>query len=136
MSSSASSSAAGASGASNSKSVAELASLVGASNSAYANGLTAEQLAQFDRDGYLVLPDFFSLEVARGLKGHIDNLVAGLDLSTHPRTIFRTSAGGEQTGNAATDAPVEDKNSSVTAQAELRALDCRSSRAEVSSRLC
>lgn len=77
----------------------------GASGSAYASGLTPAQLAQFDRDGYLILPDFFSVASASALKSHVDQLVSGIDLSTHPKTVFRAGASGSQTeGNA------EDKN--------------------------
>jgi len=53
------------------------------------SGLTAEQLEQFDRDGYLVLPNFFSSETADALKAHADELVEGLDMATHPRVSSR-----------------------------------------------
>ena len=53
--------------------------------------LSSEQLAQYERDGYLVIPAFFSLDTAQSLKAHADTLQRSLDLSTHPRTIFRTA---------------------------------------------
>ena len=53
--------------------------------------LSDEQLARYERDGYLIVPDFFSLDTARSLKAAADVLQRSLDLSTHPRTIFRTA---------------------------------------------
>lgn len=64
-----------------------------------APGLTASQLEQFDRDGYLILSDFFSSSDADALKSRIDELIAQLDLATHPRTIFRTKVDGAQTAS-------------------------------------
>ena len=64
--------------------------------------LTAEQLATFDRDGYLVLRDFFTADTAAALKRRADELQQQLDLSTHPRTIFRTTPEGSQTSAALT----------------------------------
>ena len=61
------------------------------------SGLSAEQLEQFDRDGYLVLPNFFSSETADALKAHADELVEGLDMATHPRvSLSGGSSGGSQ----------------------------------------
>jgi hypothetical protein len=59
-------------------------------------GVSAAQLAEFDRDGYLVLPDFFSAAEADRLKAHADQLLDELDLATHPRTIFKTAMNGSQ----------------------------------------
>jgi ectoine hydroxylase-related dioxygenase (phytanoyl-CoA dioxygenase family) len=89
---------------------ATLASAGAAGAAAYAAGLTAEQVAQFERDGYLVLPDFFNVSTADTLKRHIDTLVAGIDLASHPRTVFKTTTSGAQTSQMEGDAAVEDKN--------------------------
>ena len=59
--------------------------------------LTAEQLAKFHEDGYLVIPNFFTAGTAAALKHRADELQQQLDLSTHPRTIFRTAPDGSQT---------------------------------------
>ena len=59
--------------------------------------LTSEQLATFDRDGYLVIPNFFTTSTAAALKRRADELQQQLDLATHPRTIFRTTPDSSQT---------------------------------------
>ena len=59
--------------------------------------LTAEQLATWHRDGYVVLPNFFTANTAAALKHRADELQQQLDLSTHPRTIFRTTPDSSQT---------------------------------------
>ena len=53
--------------------------------------LSPSQLAQFEREGYLVVPNFFSLETANALKAQADVLQREFDLSSHPRTVFRTA---------------------------------------------
>lgn len=67
------------------------------SASSYVDGLTAAQLSQFDRDGYLILTDFFTSVEADRLKAHADRLLQEFDLTTHPRTIFKTAVDGPQT---------------------------------------
>ena len=62
-----------------------------------ATQLTAEQLAAFHRDGYVVVPNFFTTDTAAALKRRADELQQQLDLSTHPRTIFRTTPDSSQT---------------------------------------
>ena len=62
-----------------------------------AMALTAEQLATYHRDGYLVVPNFFTAATAASLKQRADQLQQQLDLATHPRTIFRTTPNGSQT---------------------------------------
>ncbi|TPX38319.1 hypothetical protein SmJEL517_g00303 [Synchytrium microbalum] len=54
--------------------------------------LTQEQIATYERDGYLVLKDFFSLEEANALKSRASELLDEFDLSTHPKTKFITGA--------------------------------------------
>ncbi|WP_428332110.1 phytanoyl-CoA dioxygenase family protein [Novosphingobium sp.] len=53
--------------------------------------LTAEQLATYERDGYLVIKNFFPKELAAQLRQEAYALLCGLDLSTHPLTRFTTS---------------------------------------------
>jgi len=69
------------------------------SSSPYVTGLTKEQLEKFDKDGYLVLEKFFTPDEADSLKSHVDSMLHEFDLSTHPRTIFRSSVNGTQTAN-------------------------------------
>jgi len=53
--------------------------------------LTKEQIEKFDRDGYLVIPNFFTLETAERLKNRANELLEEFDLTTHPLTKFHTS---------------------------------------------
>ena len=69
----------------------------------YTNGLSAVQLAQFNADGYLILPNFFSAAEADHLKSHSDKLLKEFDLATHPRTIFKTDVNGPQTAASAAE---------------------------------
>ncbi|KAI8082902.1 phytanoyl-CoA dioxygenase domain-containing protein 1 [Halteromyces radiatus] len=55
--------------------------------------LTETQLKDFDRDGFLVIPNFFSLEEAKRLKQRAEELLEDLSLEGHPMTQFST--GGE-----------------------------------------
>ncbi|KAI8071689.1 hypothetical protein BC940DRAFT_293441 [Gongronella butleri] len=52
--------------------------------------LTDDQLAQFDRDGFLAIPDFFTQEKAEQLKARADELLQQFDLEGHPMTQFST----------------------------------------------
>ncbi|KAK3296856.1 uncharacterized protein B0H64DRAFT_390524 [Chaetomium fimeti] len=56
-------------------------------------GLTPSQLADFHRDGYLVIPDALPPSTVSALLDETHRLLDSLDLSTHPLTRFRT--GGE-----------------------------------------
>ncbi|KJE94994.1 phytanoyl-CoA dioxygenase domain-containing protein 1 [Capsaspora owczarzaki ATCC 30864] len=54
--------------------------------------LTPEQIKQFNEDGYLILPDFYTHAECDVLRERIQKLIhEQLDLSNHPRTIFSTS---------------------------------------------
>ena len=53
--------------------------------------LSASQLEQYHKDGYLVVPDFFTLDTAHSLKSHADVIQQQLDFASHPRTVFRTT---------------------------------------------
>ncbi|KAG7666344.1 uncharacterized protein J8A68_000113 [[Candida] subhashii] len=54
-------------------------------------GLSQEQLETFDREGMLCLPDFLTPEQTQSLLSHAKELLSKCDLSTHPRTQFKTS---------------------------------------------
>ncbi|KAJ1540235.1 hypothetical protein HK405_011609 [Cladochytrium tenue] len=54
-------------------------------------GLTPEQLRQFDADGFLALPHFFTTADARRLLDRARVLIDDrLDLANHPKTVFST----------------------------------------------
>jgi len=52
--------------------------------------LSPEQKAQFYKDGYLVLPSFFSSDKAQQLLAEARKLLSEVDLSSHPKTRFST----------------------------------------------
>ncbi|KAI9144397.1 hypothetical protein BKA69DRAFT_1057324 [Paraphysoderma sedebokerense] len=51
---------------------------------------TPEMKEQFDRQGYLIIPDFFDKDTALKLKARADVLLSELDLKNHPLTKFST----------------------------------------------
>ena len=54
-------------------------------------GLTDEQIAKFDNDGYLVIEDFLTDSNCDVLKSKIYDVIDDhLDMDTHPRTVFTT----------------------------------------------
>ncbi|CAG8591583.1 3475_t:CDS:2, partial [Paraglomus occultum] len=59
-------------------------------------GLTQEQQQQFDEDGYLVLPNFFTIGEANELKEVVDRLLTEFDVDGHPMTRFSTGAGRDR----------------------------------------
>ncbi len=61
-----------------------------------ADGLTAEQLAAFRRDGYLIIPDALPPTTVAGLLAETHRLLDAFPLDSHPMTRFRTGgASGE-----------------------------------------
>jgi phytanoyl-CoA hydroxylase len=52
--------------------------------------LSADQIAAYERDGYLVLRDFAPVERCRELRARAEELVAGFDAESH-RSIFTTN---------------------------------------------
>lgn len=57
---------------------------------AAAAGLTAEQAAAFERDGYLAIPNFATPEEVQALRARAQELVAGADLTTAAASVFST----------------------------------------------
>ncbi|KAK9453059.1 hypothetical protein V1511DRAFT_506411 [Dipodascopsis uninucleata] len=53
-------------------------------------GLTADQIEQFDRDGYLVLPRELSAETVKTLFNETKQLLTDFSLENHPMTKFST----------------------------------------------
>ena len=58
------------------------------------HGLSKEQLASFDRDGYLIIPDFLDSEMVSRLLKETHQLLTEFPLETHPLTKFSTGEGG------------------------------------------
>lgn len=55
-----------------------------------AGGLTAAQVASFNRDGYLIIEDALSPATVRSLLDETHSLLGGLNLEDHPMTRFST----------------------------------------------
>lgn len=53
--------------------------------------LSADQLADWERDGFLVLPDFVDRDRCDALKAHVEGLLAGIDPGGDALTVFDTS---------------------------------------------
>lgn len=61
------------------------------------SGLTPAQLAQFNKDGYLILPDVLSPETVQSLLAETHRLLhEELDLSSHPLTKFSTGGADDR----------------------------------------
>ncbi|KAF9438016.1 hypothetical protein BGZ76_010145 [Entomortierella beljakovae] len=58
--------------------------------------LTPEQKQKFDDDGYLVIPNFFSVEVANDLRAKATEMLESFSLEGHPKTTFSTGTGEEK----------------------------------------
>ena len=58
-----------------------------------ASGLSADQLSTFQREGYLIIPNFLTHEVTAKLLGEARDLLSNFDLSNHPLTTFATGHG-------------------------------------------
>jgi hypothetical protein len=61
--------------------------------------LTPAQLAQWEADGYLVLPGFFSPSETAEMLDRTHALLSSFDPTTHPMTRFTTSADGDHVGD-------------------------------------
>ena len=53
--------------------------------------LSADQLADWERDGFLVLPDFVDRDTCDALKAHVEGLLAGINPDGDALTVFDTS---------------------------------------------
>ncbi|KAI7855254.1 hypothetical protein BDC45DRAFT_568596 [Circinella umbellata] len=58
--------------------------------------LSAEQLEQFERDGFLVIENYFTKEKAKELKERAETLLKEFSLEGHPLTRFSTGTGEEK----------------------------------------
>ncbi|KAI9311225.1 hypothetical protein BX666DRAFT_2032242 [Dichotomocladium elegans] len=58
--------------------------------------LTKEQLEQFDRDGYLIIPNFLSQDKAGELRKRAAELLEEFSLEGHPLTRFSTGTGQDK----------------------------------------
>ncbi|XWW95852.1 hypothetical protein V2A60_003820 [Cordyceps javanica] len=57
-------------------------------------GLSAEQLARFDKDGYLVIPGALAPATVSSLLAETHKMLAEFPIETHPLTRFTTGGGG------------------------------------------
>ncbi|KAK0107257.1 hypothetical protein ONS95_003959 [Cadophora gregata] len=64
-----------------------------------AQGLTKEQLATFERDGYLILPNALSPEKVSELLAETHSLLDNFSLSDHPMTKFSTGEKSDHVGD-------------------------------------
>ncbi|KAF9421336.1 hypothetical protein BGZ94_008854 [Podila epigama] len=58
--------------------------------------LTPEQKQQFEDEGYLVIPNFFTKETADGLRARATEMLENFSLEGHPMTTFSTGTGEEK----------------------------------------
>ncbi len=63
-----------------------------------APGLTTKQLASFQRDGYLIIPDYLSAKICQTLLSQTHQLLTDFPLADHPMTKFTT--GTDSDGNS------------------------------------
>ncbi|KAI8813341.1 hypothetical protein BJ742DRAFT_790049 [Cladochytrium replicatum] len=61
--------------------------------------LTAEQVAKFHTNGYLVLQSFLSAETCKELIARSKSLIENFDLDSHPKTKFTTGESAEHVGD-------------------------------------
>ena len=70
------------------------------------SGLTSKQLAQFHRDGYLLIPNYLSKETCSSLLSQTQILLRDFPIADHPMTRFVT--GTDDTGASTTKEHVGD----------------------------
>ncbi|KAI1332748.1 phytanoyl-CoA dioxygenase [Xylariaceae sp. FL0255] len=63
-------------------------------------GLTPEQLADFHRDGYLIIPNALPPTTTQALLDETHHLLDTFDISSHPMTRFSTGEKAEHVGDA------------------------------------
>ncbi len=66
---------------------------------ALGEGLTAEQIATFERDGYLIIPDALPQETVSQLLKETHYLLDNFSLDEHPMTKFSTGESSEHVGD-------------------------------------
>jgi hypothetical protein len=62
-------------------------------------GLTKEQLATFDRDGYLIIPDALNPQTVSSMLEETHSLLDNFSLDDHPMTKFSTGESSEHVGD-------------------------------------
>jgi hypothetical protein len=62
-------------------------------------GLSKEQLATFERDGYLLFPDALSPETVAGLLAETHSMLENFSLDDHPMTKFSTGESSDHVGD-------------------------------------
>lgn len=62
-------------------------------------GLTAEQIATFERDGYLIIPNALPQETVLQLLMETHSLLDNFSLADHPMTKFSTGESSEHVGD-------------------------------------
>lgn len=62
-------------------------------------GLNAEQLAAFERDGYLLIPDALSDATVSLLLDETHSMLEGFSLDDHPMTRFSTGESSDHVGD-------------------------------------
>jgi phytanoyl-CoA hydroxylase len=63
------------------------------------SGLTAEQIAKFERDGYLIIPNALPEETVSQLLKETHSLLDDFSLEDHPMTKFSTGESSEHVGD-------------------------------------
>jgi phytanoyl-CoA hydroxylase len=62
-------------------------------------GLTKEQLATFDHEGYLIIPDALDSQTVTSLLKETHSLLDNFSLDDHPMTKFSTGESSEHVGD-------------------------------------
>jgi hypothetical protein len=62
-------------------------------------GLSAEQIAIFEKDGYLIIPNALSEEAVSQLLKETHSLLDNFSLEDHPMTKFSTGESSEHVGD-------------------------------------
>ncbi len=62
-------------------------------------GLTKDQVATFDKNGYLIIPDALSSETVSSLLAETHSLLDNFSLEDHPMTKFSTGESSDHVGD-------------------------------------
>lgn len=63
------------------------------------NGLSEEQLAKFERDGYLIIPNALEPQIVSSLLTETHKLLENFSLEDHPMTKFSAGENTEHVGD-------------------------------------